>query len=133
MYLGTIYSKKTVDTEIEAVYLDFAKPFYKIHPSILINRLKHIGIGGKLLKIIEDYLSNRKQYVEIKGTASYLLVLNGVSQGSLLGPPVFLLYFYDMPQNLNCNIISFADDSKLLNIHKLYEASNLQENLDIIH
>ena len=38
-----------------------------------------------------------------------------------------------MPQNLNCAFCSFADDSKLLSIHKLCEASNLQENLDIIH
>ena len=95
---------------------------------------KHIGVGGKLLSIIEDYLSNRKQYVKINGTASdLLLVLRGVPQGSLLGPILFLLYIYDMPQKLNCDIFSFADDSKLLSIHKLYEASNLQENLDIIH
>ena len=38
-----------------------------------------------------------------------------------------------MPQFLNSDIFSFADDSKLLSVHKLYEASNLQENLDIIH
>ena len=126
--------QKTTDTNIEAVYLDFAKTFDKIDHSILINKLKHIGVGGKLLSIIEDYLSNRKQYVEVNGTASdLLLVLSGVPQFSLLGPLLFLLYIYDMPQNLNCDIFSFADDSKLLSIHKLYEASNLQENLDIIH
>ena len=132
VYLGTIYSNKTADTYIEAVYLDFAKAFDKIDNSILINKLKHIGVGGKLLSIIEDYLSNRKQYGEINGTASdLLLVLSGVTQGSLLGPLLFLLYIYDTPRN--CALFSFADDSKLLSIHKLYEASNLQENLDIIH
>ena len=134
VYLGTIYWNKFADTNIEAVYLDFAKAFDKIDRSILISKLKHIGVGGKLLSIIEDYLSNRKQYVEINGTASdLLLVLSGVPQGSLLGPLLFLLYIYDLPQNLNCDIFSFADDSKLLSIHKLYETSNLQENLDIIH
>ena len=134
VYLGTIYSNKTADTNIEAVYLDFAKAFHKIDHSILISKLKHIGVGRKLLSIIEDYLSNRKQYVEMNGTASdLLLVLSGVPQGSLLGPLLFLLYIYDMPQNLNCALFSFADDSKLLRIHKLYEASYLQENLNIIH
>ena len=115
------------------MYLDFAKAFDKIDHSILINNLKHNGVGGKLLSIIEDYLSNRKQYVE-NGTASDpLLVLSGVPQGSLPGPLLFLLYIYDMPQNLNRDIFSFADDSILLSIHKLYEASNLEANLDIIH
>ena len=115
------------------MYLDFAKAFDKIDHPIFINKLKHIGVGGKLLSIIEDYLSNRKQYVEINGTASDLLVLSGVPQGSLLGPLLFLPYIYDVPQNLNCDIFIFADDSKLLSIYKLYEASNLQANLDIIH
>ena len=61
VYLGTMYSNKTADTNIEAVYLDFAKAFNKIDHSILINKLKHIVVGGKLLSIIEDYCSNRKQ------------------------------------------------------------------------
>ena len=134
VYLGAIYSNKAADTNIEAVYLDFAKAFNKIDHSILINKLKDIGVGWKLLSIIEDYLSNRNQDVEINGTASdLLLVLSGVPQGSLLGLLLFLLYIYDMPQNLNCALFSFADDCKLLSIHNLYEASNLQENLDIIH
>ena len=75
VYLYTIYSNKTADTNTEAVYLDFAKAFDKIDHSILINKLKHIGVGGKLLSIIENYLSNRKQYVEINGTASDLLLV----------------------------------------------------------
>ena len=62
MYLGTIYSNKTDNTNIEAVYLDFAEAFDKIDHSILINKLKHIGVGGKLLSIIEDCLSNRQKY-----------------------------------------------------------------------
>ena len=36
-----------------------------------------------------------------------------------------------MPQN--GDIIGFVDGSKLLSIHKSYEAINLQENIDIIH
>ena len=134
VYLGTIYSNKTAETNNEAVYLDFAKAFEKSDHSILINKVKHIGVGGKLLRIIEDYLSNRRQNVEMNCTASdLLLVLSGLLQGSLLCPLLFLLYIYDMPQNINCDIFSFADDSKQLSIHKLYEASNLQENFDIIH
>ena len=37
----------------------------------------------------------------------------GVSQSSILGPTVFLLYINDLPDNVICNITIYADDSTL--------------------
>ena len=37
----------------------------------------------------------------------------GVSQSSILGPTVFLLYVNDLPDNVICNITIYADDSTL--------------------
>ena len=102
VYIGTIYSNKTADTNIEAVYLDFARTFDKTDHPNLFNKPKHIGVGGTLLSIIENYLLDRKQRVEIDGTAfDLLLVFSVVPQGSLMGLLLFLLYIYDMPQTLN--------------------------------
>ena len=37
----------------------------------------------------------------------------GVPQGSILGPTPFLLYIYDLPDGVTCNIASYADDITL--------------------
>ena len=35
----------------------------------------------------------------------------GVPQGSILGPPLFLLYVNDMKAAVNCELLLYADDS----------------------
>ena len=70
IYKG-IHQKETV---VEAVYLDFAKASDKLNHSILLDKLPKIGIGGKLLKIIRSYLSNRRQFVNLDGTESSLII-----------------------------------------------------------
>ena len=57
-------------------------------------------------------VTNRKQRVVINGEHSeYEYVEAGVPQGSILGPLLFLIYINDLPDDLNCPVKIYADDT----------------------
>ena len=53
----------------------------------------------------------------------------GVSQGSILGPTLFLLYANDFPDDVICNIAIYPDDSTLYS--KCEQASDLWQQLEL--
>ena len=59
---------------------------------------------------MQSYLSNRKQHTVINKVKSST---HGVTQGSTLGPLLFLIYINDLPKVSNLNVRLFADDAIL--------------------
>ena len=121
--------------EHDVIYLDFAKAFDKVDHEILIHKLRQCGVQGKLLKWIEQFLTNRKQFVAINGFHSILaLVLSGVPQGSVLGPILFLIYINDLQCILKGSTAgSFADDTRLSKqISSCKDVSVLQDDLNAV-
>ena len=83
--------------EVRGIFLDISKAFDKVWHQGVTSNLKQNGISGNLLKIIEDFLSNRYQRVVLNGQYSGWAAVNtGVPQGSILSSLLFLIYINDL-------------------------------------
>ena len=107
---------------IDVLYLDYRKAFDSVPHKRLLKKLKLYGINGKLLRWIQSFLEARLMRVRIRGSFSdWIEVLNGVPQGSVLGPLLFLLFVNDLPDWIKCGMRMFADDVKIWNVRPLSE------------
>ena len=94
--------------------------------------MKHYGICGPLLNWIISYLTNRFQRVVIPGCVSgWLEILADVSQGSILGPLLFIMFMNDIVKELHSNIRLFAVDTSLYIIVDFPDSAAQILNLDL--
>ena len=92
--------------EVRGVFSDISKAFDKVLHKGHIHKLEQNGIGGHLLKILTDVLKSRKQRVVLNGQhSSWIDVLAGIPQGSILDPLLFFIYINNLSDGLQfiCN------------------------------
>ena len=112
------------------LFLDFEKAFDSVHLPTLVVKLSKFGLKGKLIKLIHDFLFNRKICLRVNGFKGIprRCTIFGLPQGAVLSPLFFILYVADMTEKIpetakrSLCCYKFADDGTLM-----VSAANMQD------
>ena len=99
------------------VFLDIQAAFDTANHSVILEHLVDLGIKGKLLELIRNYLTNRYGKVLYKGylTPNAKKFELGTPQGGVLSPFLFNILMDKLIKSIvlptfDCKIICYADD-----------------------
>ncbi len=123
-------------SNVDVIYLDFAKAFDKLDFNITLQKLKQLGVDGKVGRWLHSFLTNRYQTVIVNGEKSDpVLVTSGVPQGSVIGALLFLILIGDIDAEVaHAFLSSFADDTRLgKEISTPQDAIQLQQDLEKVY
>ena len=113
--LHTLHSALESGQEAWIVQIDFSAAFDRVNHQGILYKLNSVGIGGSVLSVLTQFLSNRSQFVLVDGCRSKLVnVVSGVPQASVLGPLLYRLCTLELFFILENKLIGYADDSTLM-------------------
>ena len=108
---------------IGTVLMDLSKAYDCLPHDLLIAKLSAYGFEDSATSSISDYLSKRYQRVKIGSVfSSYLEILRGVPQCSILGPILFNIFINDLIFFIQeTEVCNFADDTTIYSCLLNYE------------
>ena len=103
--------------------MDLSKAYDCTPHELLIAKLNCYGIYNGSLRLLLDYLTNRKQTTKIGSSFSLRCDINtGVPQGSILSPILFNIFINDLYFFITkSEVCNFADDNTLCSCNKHLE------------
>ena len=120
------------------IFVDFSKAFETVDHNILLNELKLYGFAEKSLKLLHNYVSTRTQVTTVNDyTSEAKSVRCGTTQGSILGPLIYIIYVNDVLGILgdDVGLYLYADDMLITACHANVECmmNNLQNSMNTIY
>lgn len=108
----------------------YSKAFDTTDQEILVSKLSFSCVRGCALKWFSNYLADRQQYTLVNNFSSAQgVITHGVSQGSILGPLLFLVYINDLHNSSSLlSFLLFADDTTVI-----YSDSSFQSLTQILN
>ena len=101
------------------ILIDLQKEFDTIDLQILIKKMKYFNLFKNTIAWFKSYLCEQKFKISINTSySSSSNLLYGISQGSILGSALFLLYINVLPQAVVSNLLLDADDTCIVFQHK---------------
>jgi hypothetical protein len=106
-----------------SIFCDLEKAFDPVNHDLLLSKLPYYGINGKAKLLLESYLKNRYQRVQITNSCNnsntvskWTKIKYGVPQGSILGLLLFLVYIIDLPKAIEHKALPvlLADNTSIL-------------------
>jgi hypothetical protein len=115
--------KVALDKNVAAILMDLSKAFDCLPHDILLCKLSAYGLSPNSVKLLQNYLTGRKQQIKLQGVlSSWADIQKGVSQGSIIGPLLFNIFINDIFYFIeHGTLYNYADDNTLSYVDDNFE------------
>jgi retron-type reverse transcriptase len=121
---------------VATLLLDIKSAYDNIRISILVDRLKEMGLLDNLLAFIINLTSEREIFVRYGELQCPGWTYRGLPQGSVLSPVLYALCTSKLKEVINseCRILEFVDDVAIyaVNRHHRMRVAYVEENAEAI-
>ena len=131
--IGEMLKALDSDLMVLSLFIDLKTAFNMVPHSLILDKLKVMGVEGVALDWFRDFLTNRKHYVAINNCKSDQKTMDiGVAQGSTLSVLLFQLLINDLPKCLKfCTGILYADDTTIFVIGRSLKFLRMKMNKNL--